>query len=148
MGTTGIGSGLAVGNGGSTTQSYSTASVSGRQSVTVGGLLGDNDGTVTQAYSTGAIKYERILKNGYKGGFVGNDSAPHGSITSAYWDTTTSHVRKRSHGAGTPKNDPGITGLTTAQLRSVLPAGFDPTVWAQDPKVNNGFPYLINNPPR
>ena len=25
--------------------------------------------------------------------------------------------------------------------------GFDPNIWAENPKINNGFPYLIANPP-
>jgi hypothetical protein len=54
----------------------------------------------------------------------------------------------RSDGAGTPRNDPGIQGRSTQQLQSRLPKGFDPTVWAEDPKINKGFPYLIANPPR
>ena len=28
-----------------------------------------------------------------------------------------------------------------------LPAGFDPAIWAQSKSINNGFPYLIANPP-
>ena len=42
---------------------------------------------------------------------------------------------------------PGITGLTTAQLQSGLPAGFDPSIWAESPNINGGLPYLITNPP-
>jgi hypothetical protein len=45
------------------------------------------------------------------------------------------------------QDDPGITGLTDAQLKSGLPPGFDLTIWAQKSKVNNGYPYLINSPP-
>ena len=44
-------------------------------------------------------------------------------------------------------NIDGVTGLTSKQLRSGLPDGFDPSIWAEDKKINNGFPYLINNPP-
>jgi hypothetical protein len=40
-----------------------------------------------------------------------------------------------------------VTGLTSQQLKSGLPAGFDPCIWAEDKKINNGFPYLIANPP-
>ena len=52
-----------------------------------------------------------------------------------------------SQGAGNIKNDSGITGLTDAQLKSRLPAGFDPAIWGQRKKVNNGYPYLLANPP-
>jgi len=41
----------------------------------------------------------------------------------------------------------GITGLTTQQLQSGLPTGFDPKIWAENPNINNGLPYLIANPP-
>jgi hypothetical protein len=44
-------------------------------------------------------------------------------------------------------NVAGITGLTTAQFQSGLPTGFDPKIWAENPNINNGLPYLINNPP-
>jgi len=40
-----------------------------------------------------------------------------------------------------------VTGLTTAQLKSGLPPGFDPHVWAEDKRINHGLPYLIANPP-
>jgi hypothetical protein len=44
-------------------------------------------------------------------------------------------------------NARGITGLTTQQLQTGLPAGFDPKIWAEDANINNDLPYLINNPP-
>ena len=78
---------------------------------------------------------------GLIGGFIGQDEG--GEFTDCYWDTTTS---RRAQGTG-EGNISGITGLTTKQLKSGLPAGFDPTIWAEDPKINNGFPYLVTNPP-
>ena len=69
------------------------------------------------------------------------------TIGNSYWDLDTSGISDPSQGAGSPANDPGITGLTSAQLQSGLPSGFDPAVWARSPRINNGFPYLINNPP-
>jgi hypothetical protein len=48
---------------------------------------------------------------------------------------------------GNVPNDLGITGLTDAQLKSGLPAGFDPKIWAVNSKINNGYPYLLANPP-
>ena len=71
-----------------------------------------------------------------------------GSVTNDYWDLDTSGITDPSQGAGNIPNDPGITGLTTQQLQSGLPAGLDPAVWAEDPNINNGLPYLINNPPQ
>jgi hypothetical protein len=40
---------------------------------------------------------------------------------------------------------PGAKAM--AQLRFGLPQGFHPSIWAEDKKINNGFPYLIANPP-
>ena len=37
-------------------------------------------------------------------------------------------------------NNPGITGLTTAQLQSGLPAGFNPSIWAESASINGGLP--------
>jgi hypothetical protein len=76
------------------------------------------------------------------------DQSESGSLTDAYWDTTTSGITNPSQGAGTPANDPGITGLTTDQLQSGLPAGFDPSVWGESANINNGMPYLLANPPK
>jgi len=45
-------------------------------------------------------------------------------------------------------NYPEITGLTTQQLQSGLPNGFGPKIWAQDPNIDDGLPYLRSNPPK
>ncbi len=69
-------------------------------------------------------------------------------MTDAYWDLDSSGISDPSRGAGNVANYPGIAGLTTAQLQSALPAGFDPAVWARSASLNNGYPYLIANPPQ
>jgi hypothetical protein len=61
-----------------------------------------------------------------------------------YWDVTTTGQQY----GGCGEDYPGVTGLTDAQLKLALPAGFDPTVWGQDPSINNGWPYLLANPPQ
>lgn len=106
-----------------------------------------DESAITQSFSTATLK-GGIHHGGNAGGLIGVDHSPHGSNTSDYWDISTSHIKHRDRGAGTPKNDPGITGLTTRQLQSGLPKGFDPAVWAEDKKINGGLPYLIDNPPR
>jgi hypothetical protein len=140
---------LVADNIGSIQQSYATGSVTNSTESDVGGLVGDNaeESTISQSYSTAALK---DVPNGDRdaGGLIGIDYSPAKSNTSDYWDMTTSHMSGRSDGAGTPRNDPGIQGRSTQQLQSGLPRGFDPTVWAQNPKINKGFPYLIANPPR
>ena len=143
-GSTAVG-GLAGGNGGAIGESYAFGKVSTGGAADIGGLVGENaEEATTQAYSTTAVK------SSYpdKGGLIGVDYSPPRSNTSTYWDTNTSKIKNSRKGAGNEKDDPGITGETTAQLQSCSPAGFDPTIWAESPSINNGFPYLINNPPQ
>lgn len=154
--------GLVAGNDGNIDQSYATGNVTGG---TLGGLAGGiGGGAITNSYATGAVS------GGVAGGFVGDggnlSGAPISSsystgalqagdggfacvvdppnVSNDYWDITTSGT---PYGECNDLNVSGVTGLTTQQLQSGLPAGFDPKIWAQNPKINNGFPYLINNPP-
>ena len=60
------------------------------------------------------------------------------SATDVYWDTTTS-VNTLGCGEGSAS----VTGLTTAQLQSGLPAGFDPSIWNESAGANKGLPYLL-----
>ncbi|HEY3636615.1 MAG TPA: hypothetical protein VGK90_00590 [Rhizomicrobium sp.] len=167
--------GLVGGNEGNIAESYAVATISANTNVYVGGAMGANEGSVTQSYAMGRItgsgeqyaggfvgvngigitqSYSTTaLKNtGHHnpdaGGLIGLDNLSSGSDKSDYWDRTTSKIRGRKRGAGSPKKDPGITGLTTDQLQSALPTGFDPKVWAEDKNINNGYPYLIDNPPQ
>lgn len=121
--------------------SYATGSVSARAQSALGGLLGYNGSysSVTRSYSTGAVD----LAGGYVGGFAGEDDS-RGGMQDCYWDTDTSGTDNGVGGG----NEAGVTGLTTAQLQSGLPDGFDPTVWTEKAKINGGLPYLIANPPR
>ncbi|MGC2400439.1 MAG: hypothetical protein WA510_11670 [Acidobacteriaceae bacterium] len=132
--------GLVGDNSGNVTQSYATGSVSG--SCWAGEFAGSNSGTMSQCYATGAVSGGTTL-----GGFVGADYSVPGSISNGYWDTDTSGITNLSQGAGNVANDPGITGLTTAEFQSGLPAGFDPAVWGENSSINGGLPYLLNNPP-
>lgn len=155
--------------GGSIDQSFATGSVAGVQSWAAAGLVGLSDAAITHCYATGAVTAQPkggggsviglnyigtaaqaygtgLITAGRKGGFVLADESSSGSLTDAYWDTTTTGETNLAKGAGNMKNDPGITGLDDDQLKSGLPAGFDPAIWAQDANINNGWPYLINNP--
>jgi len=83
------------------------------------------------------------------GGLIGDDVAPAGSPDDTDWDTDTSGITNPSQGAGNIANDRGITGLTTAQFQSGLPAGFEPSIWGEKSNIDDGFPYLLANlPPR
>jgi hypothetical protein len=124
---------------GVTSNSYATGAVTGGETADVGGLDGVAEGgeTLITSYSTGAVSAE----GGVVGGFAGGNND---KFSNCYWDTTTSGT---NNGTGLG-NQSGLTGLTSQQLQSGLPSGFDPTIWAEDKKINHGFPYLINNPPQ
>ena len=143
--------GLAGVNYGRISNSYSTGAVTGG-SEDFGGFVGFNQSifqfgllcapnSILTSYSTGQV---HGAPN--RGGFLGYDDTP-GCQTNSYWDTDTSGITNLSQGAGNIPNDHGITGLSTSQFQSGLPAGFDPTVWTENSSINNGLPYLINNPP-
>jgi hypothetical protein len=122
---------------------YATGSVTGGansgQMPMVGGLVGLNGNLISQCYSTGPVTAQ---PDSFVGGFIGYDQTPfYNSVD--YWDTETSG---QSQATGTG-DETAVTGLTTAQFQSGLPSGFDTTVWAEKKKINDGFPYLIANPP-
>jgi filamentous hemagglutinin family protein len=130
---------------GAITNSYATTgAVTGGKDDFVGGLVGGltNGATIADSYSAGAVTGG---KGSEIGGLVGSDGT--GGITDSYWDTTTSGITNLSQGAGSAANDTGITGLTTVQLQSGLPAGFDPTIWGENATINGGLPYLLALPP-
>lgn len=102
-----------------------------------GGFVGQTDiGNVSSSYSTGSVS----APHAFYGGFVGFNSA---TCSADYWDTDTSG-RSEGNGGG---DGSGISGLTDAQLKSALPAGFDPATWGRSAGVNNGYPYLLGNLP-
>ena len=138
--------------GGTIANSYATGSVKGGSGATVGGLAGYNasssnsagsGGTIIGSYSTGAAS---VGSDSFVGGLVGEEDTANPD-SACYWDTTTSGITNLSQGAGKPSNDPGITGLSTAQLQAGLPSGFDPTIWGESPSINGGLPYLLALPP-
>jgi filamentous hemagglutinin family protein len=119
---------------------YATGPVSGRAEI--GGLVGDNQGAISSAYATGLVTVHNPSNNpSYSiGGLIGqNDS---GIISNSYWDTETTGM---TIGIGTDSNaqSGNIADLTTAQLQSGLPSGFDPAIWGSDPSINDGLPYLL-----
>jgi hypothetical protein len=105
-----------------------------------GGLIGiaAAEGSIARAYAAGAVGASK----GAVGGFVCTDETSDG-ISDAYWDSTTTGAQTASCNGTEPRVKP----LTTSQLQSGLPAGFDPTIWIEKASVNGGLPYLIANPP-
>ena len=92
---------------GSISSSYATGAVSGSSSI--GGLVGQRlDGnSISSSYATGAVSGTSNI-----GGLVGHQNIALGSISSNYWDTTT-----------TMRNSSGVaigsaTGLTTAEMQA------------------------------
>jgi len=166
--------GLVAINGSDIVQSFATgaAIASSDSGSTAGGLVGFNSGGIMQSYATGEVQSDSSSHN-RAGGLIGlnarrgrvSESFSSGPVTSPfrggflgldrwidgqqfdYWNLDTSKVSNPHQGAGQPLDDPGITGLTDAQLKSALPAGFDPNVWGQSASINNGWPYLLANPP-
>ena len=115
---------------GSIEQSYATGVVSlGSGRAIGGGLVGTNLGAIDQTYSLGTVS-----GGGVVGGLIGEEAG--GAVTNSYWDTDTSNIFQAT-GSGSTS---GITGDTTAELQSALPAGFDPTVWSI--VAGSSFPYL------
>ena len=107
----------------------------------LGGFMGINvAATISQAYAAGLVTAGRSVP--CVAGFVGYDQ--NGVYASAYWNITSTG----QNFSGCNYNVDGITGLTDAQLKSGLPAGFDPNVWGQNASINNGWPYLLANPPQ
>lgn len=127
--------------GNSITAAYATGSVETGQNGEAGGLIGlTGNLPISQSYSTGSVQSSSY----WAGGFVGINPGGEGIFADDYWDIDTSGM---SHGEGGGDDIPGVIGLTDAQLKSALPDGFDPKVWGQNPDINNGYPYLLANPP-
>ena len=137
--------------GGVISDSYAMGSATGGANAFVGGLVGTNidngDGqspaVIDTTYSTGMVSGGSAAM---VGGLIGQDAAD-SQITNSYWDMTTSGISDPHQGAGNIADDPGITGLTTEQFKSGLPAGFSPAIWKEKANINNGYPYLMDLPP-
>jgi hypothetical protein len=141
-----VAGGLVGASGGSIENSYATGNVSGA-GIAVGGLVGTlNAGTIESSYSTGSVENTDTLT----GGLVGQKSFNEGvSITSSFWDTTTSGMLV---GCGGGDCTGTFFGKTTAQMMDIntftTELGEDTwnfeTIWNIDPKksINTGYPFL------
>lgn len=125
--------------------SYATGAVTG-DDADAGGLVGLNGfdgsmGTINDSYAIGLISDSGKEVGGFIGYNIPCDQC--GIFTDDYWDTSTDG----GHDGTGDGNVSAITGLTTKQLKSGLPAGFDPSIWTEKKGINKGMPYLIANPP-
>ncbi|MBV9571377.1 MAG: hypothetical protein JO056_09065 [Alphaproteobacteria bacterium] len=117
--------------GGEVTNAYAVSPVQAGGGYSVGGLIGMHQyGSVSASYSTGPVV---ARKKTACGGLIGY---AYSTVSQSYWDSDTS----KCGGVGQP--------LTDQQLKSGLPDGFDPNIWGQSPNINNGYPYLLANPPK
>jgi hypothetical protein len=112
----------------------------------LGGLIGFSlRNSIATSYSTGKVTVsEGARHNSRYGGFIGVSFAE--ELDSDYWDVDTSGFENAcgQNGSGCA----AVVGLSDAALKSGLPSGFDPAIWAQSASVNSGYPYLIANPPQ
>jgi len=130
------------------TDDYATGPVSADAGSFVGGFAGWDTSTpdfhFRSGYSIGAVSGDGEL-----GGFAGREENPQNiRWPKAYWDLDASGIGDPKQGCGNTPLCHSITGLSDAELKSALPDGFNPKVWGQSPGINNGYPYLLANPPR
>jgi hypothetical protein len=110
--------------GGSITQTLASGPVSGAASTSVGGLVGNTLGALGQGIAMGAVSGGLDA-----GGLVGHNGGG-GTIMAGAFDTLTTG---KTAGIGLDNasilQSGNIAALTTTQLQSTLPSGFDPLVW-------------------
>jgi len=163
-----------AGSSSTTKASFAAGAVNvmGEQDI-AGGLLGQAEGLVWNSYATGAVSAGEngheagglvgyytsaaqiyityavgtVSGGQYTGGIAGFADPGAQNMTSTYWDLDTSGISDPSQAVGNIPNEPGAIGLTTQQFKAGLPDGFDPNMWAENPNINNGYPYLLANPP-
>jgi filamentous hemagglutinin family protein len=157
-------------SGGSVVRTYATGAVAGGNSSNVGGLVGlNNNSLVTGSYATGTVTVNGRIFIASQGGFVASEAGglvgnndggfivqsyaagrvsgsqpftltgglaayPTGFVTNSYWDIDTTGQSTSSGGVG----------LTTLQLKSSPPNGFDETIWGSGSAVMSQYPYLLN----
>jgi hypothetical protein len=147
--------GLVGASSGTIEYAYSTGSVSQgvvgghAKHTTVGGLVGEMGQyftSIRQAYALGAVATTKS-KRVYLGGVIGADYSPSGTNAAAFWDLDTTGVENPNQGAGNIFDDQGLKGYPETNFRKAAMRKLDPSVWAQSPSINNGYPYLIANPP-
>lgn len=109
--------------------SFATGPVNGNNRV--GGLIGELSGsTVTNSYSTGLVTGGA----GQVGGLIGRNQG--GIVQNSFWDV-------QSSGQVTSEGGLPRTTLEMRDINNYLPYGWNfQTIWAIDPDVNNGYPFL------
>ena len=127
----------------SISNSYATGKVYAPLASAVGGLAGyfgsyGDEVDIATSYSVGAVQGTTDV-----GGFIGKRKGYPSKTRIDYWDVDTSGQDVATGHGGKS----GITGLTTDRFKARMPDGFDPAIWDQRANINNGYPYLLANPP-
>jgi hypothetical protein len=154
--TTAKAGGLVGASNGSIENSFAMGDVHGGAGSSLGGLVGTESG-VFYSYATGAVTGG---PNSFVGGLVGDGI---GLVYSYATGSSTGGTGSQVGALGGAYNTFGYpnasynvldsaTSLTEGQLKSGLPAGFDPSIWGISSLINRGFPYLagtlsVNHPP-
>lgn len=130
--------GLVGYNSGSISYSYATGSVTGTTTDT-GGLVGYNSGSISNAFAIGSVTGVTNV-----GGLVGNNAS--GTYSNDFWNSTTTG---QAYGAGGSTTPTGVTGLTSAQMRTasnfsawgteISSTGGSTSVW----RIYNGYTYPL-----
>jgi hypothetical protein len=118
--------------------SYSTSRVLG--SAQVGGFIGKiQSANISNSYATGLVTATGVNFWQY-GGF--NAEQWWGGSTFCFWDINSTNAISRFRRSC-------CIGKTTLEMKQQSTyAGWDFTnVWAINPEINSGYPYLKNNPP-
>jgi len=124
--------------------SYATGSVQAGSGSTLGGMIGYTQSeSIQTSYSTGQLTLSGDILRTRVGGFIGKSIAR--DLENDYWDVDTSGYNNACSKSGYKCT--GVTGLTDAAFKANLPVGFDPAIWGQSASLNDGYPYLIANPP-
>jgi len=120
---------------GNISNSYSDVSMTSKYvNDRFGGLVGSFTGNLNNSYATGSL-----TGPGYRGGLIG--SAYPGKLNNLYWNTSTILGNPVAIDNGVTST---MTGLTTTQMKDQSNfANWDFTkIWATDPTINGGMPYL------
>lgn len=131
--------------GSTISNSYAMGAIHNQGPSKLGGLIGYSlRNNIVSSYATGAVGVGGAGLNDY-GGVVGYPQ--HITYQDLYWDVDTSGMSVPCTGNVRDNTCRHMKGLSDVELKSRLPRGFSPAIWGQDPAINNGYPYLLNNPP-